>query len=435
MWQNLLFLEDSSQHAYESGRGVKTNMETMDLTTPLPEFNSVTESENSFALNSEFADWNDSCPFESKMTIPAEFVHKYLYSSFHGVLCTILMPISICLGCLLNGSFLYVVASIKSMQTTTNFYLANLAVCDMLYLLSTSYEARAYIISGTVTRNTLQDGHISCVMLFFENLFYIASMAFVTLVTMERFVAICYPIKSLSLNRRSRTIKLAVGAWVLNVLVAFLYTIRYLWLKEICFDWPDEESFAHLPNVVGWCSGSPIPKRITVLPVIIRGCKAITFLVIFTICSFMCIKIITALGKRPETGAAAASRAERARLHVARMLLINNAVFFIGNIPSAVVHICRLSSLITGSTVVSEDTITTIGQTAIVCTLINSAVNPIIYNGSNPRYRRAFRQAFTACVRSRRDGKDGKQASQLSTVDQRKLATSTSKAEDTFDNK
>ncbi|XP_038053543.1 P2Y purinoceptor 4-like [Patiria miniata] len=301
-------------------------------TTPLSELNSITESENIFGLNSEVNIWNDSCPV---LTIPAEFVHKYLYSSVDVVLTTILMPIAICLGCLLNGSFLYVVASIQSMQTTTNFYLVNLAVCDGLYLLSASYEIRAYIVSGTVSCNTVQDGHISCVMLLLQFIFYIASLAFITLVTMERFFAICYPIKSLALNRRRRIFKLAVGAWLISLVVGFLYIMPILYVEKICVNWPDEERFADLPKVVGWCTGSLIPKRFTIFPIIIRGCKALTFGIPFILCTIMCIKIVAALGKRPLPK----NQAERARLHVTRMLLVNNTVFFICNIPSTVLHI------------------------------------------------------------------------------------------------
>ncbi|XP_022105328.1 somatostatin receptor type 2-like [Acanthaster planci] len=327
-------------------------------------------------------------------------------------------------------------ASVKSMQTVTNFYLTNLAVCDMLYLLSTSYEIRAYVISGTVTRNTLKDGHISCLTLLFENLFYLASVAFVTLVTMERFFAICHPIKSLALNRRGCTIKLAVGAWVVTLLVAFLYTIQFIYLRGICVVWPDGESYAHLPKVVGRCNGSLIPKHFTIFPVIIRGCKTITFLVPFICCCYMCVRITAALGKRPipsaRTGAGSSGNAERVRHQVTRMLLINTSVFFFCNIPSGVLHVIRFSALVSGVSFVFEGTVTTIGHIAIICTLVNSAINPIIYNGSNPHYRQAFLYAFTARLRYERGGRS-EQSSQPSTVSQRRVAVSTVTTGDTSD--
>ena len=333
------------------------------ITTPTPES----------TLEETF--FNSSCPIGSEITIPAQVIHKYLYSSFDNVLTAIFMPIAIGLGSLLNGSLLYTLARIKSMHTPTNFYLANLAICDILYLLSSSYEIRRYFISGTVSGNALRDSHIACIMRFFTTLFYLASMAFVTLVTMERFFAICYSIKNRVLNRKGRTTKLAIATWVTITVVAFVYAMPTIYMETVCINWPDVEQYSHLPKMVGWCTGTFIPRGNKIIPLVIRACKAVSFLTGFVFCSFMCIKIISALGNRPipkgKEAKTPGHQAERVRHQVARMLLINTTVRFICNIPSCVAHVCNFSVAVTGQAIVSEDAIVTIIQIATVCYFSN----------------------------------------------------------------
>ena len=55
------------------------------------------------------------------------------FKPFEKILITVLFPIIFTFGIIGNVAFLTVVALVKEMRTLTNFYLANLAVADLLY--------------------------------------------------------------------------------------------------------------------------------------------------------------------------------------------------------------------------------------------------------------------------------------------------------------
>ena len=108
----------------------------------------------------------------------------------------------------------------------------------------------------------------------------------------------------------------------------------------------------------------------------------------------MSVKIIIALSRRNSL-AKDNEQTGIIRKQVARMLITNNAVFFLLHGPFQVMNIIRISQEHLGYDVinmyVTSDVMLWVGRVGAVA---NSAVNPVIYNVTNPRYRQAFLKCF-----------------------------------------
>ncbi|WAR08041.1 PK1R-like protein [Mya arenaria] len=115
-----------------------------------------------------------------------------------------------------------VIARNNYMHTATNYYLFSLAVSDMLTLifgLPTEvygiWEAYPWIF-----------GESLCVFKsFLAEMTSYASVLTITAFTIERYVAICHPIKTQTLSNLSRAMKTVFSIWIISCLFALPYPI------------------------------------------------------------------------------------------------------------------------------------------------------------------------------------------------------------------
>ena len=299
------------------------------------------------------------------------------------VLTFFIVPVITILGLCTNGSFLYVIYWIPNMRTSTNFYLANLAVSDGILLLvsvieynltfnESHYEGYQYI---SVARCVMPN-YLLCVCSF-------ASTVFVTLVALERYQAVCEPLRyryrSVSTNPLYYNIKCASITWIV-LLIVVVAPISAVYVESFCKKWLTKE------------------------PLIIKRCTfpAWTLIVLntFDVCEFffalltnvlVYLKIVITLSKQNQQGDG------KSTVYVARMLCVNAIVFFICLLP------IQLSNIEYIYQQVKNTTQTFYGQFGLsfmlwigrVGFLVNSTVNPIIYNVTNQEYRKAFQKAFT----------------------------------------
>ena len=363
------------------------------------------------SVNESSADWNGPCASNEtvRLDIYVNLAQDFLWSEYQVVYVTIVLPVLTVFGIVTNGSYLFVVARCASMHTATNFYLSNLAVADILFLLFTSASnIRRYQVSEGVSGNTIKDGTFSCFYKHFEDITYTASLVIVVLVTADRFYAVCHPLKHRVAFSRSRAIKFIIAAWVFALLFTSATKYQNFAMTPYCVKWPDSPEFSGLPQVLGLCEGIEIPWKVQTVMINLPEC--IFFALVLAITIYMYVKIVRALGKRPVHSNVMSENANRIRHHVIRMLLANTIVFFTLN---AGLWFSTLYMFIhDGFQLNSEMNI----QVWIVPVIakglcsINSTVNPIIYSATNPRYRQAFRQAFlpllnvpTRCRRQSRD--------------------------------
>ncbi len=319
----------------------------------------------------------------------------YLYTPLTINILNIVYPIILSFGIVNNVLFLLVYMFSQTMHNTTNFYLANLAVADVVFLAYTlgyqTAQLRSYQFDGFAT---YMQSHAKCsFMSFFSFYTFLVPIVMVTIVTLDRFLAICYPINHKISRGRKRTALLTASGWGIPLILCssfFLVTV-----KTICTVWPD----AKLADEFDVCSPTYPWLAISVqtfATVVVIVCMISVFM--------MCWKIIKTLHKRTyraEQSQLAQQRAFQIRNHVAVMLTVNAIVFFILQTPFqitmtietvlSVVHGINISSpLETCST-----TAWTIWKdTSRIFVYINSSINPIVYNATNPQCRQEYKRVI-----------------------------------------
>ena len=326
------------------------------------------------------------------------------YRSYNKHLVTIGIPIVVIVGLLGNLSFLFVVCRLKAMRTITNFYLANLAVSDIIVLISASVQYfGSYYYSAPLDVNLIGFTFRSPLGCAIPNLLnytcYFASLWFVTLVATERFLAICHPFKHRMISGKGRTFRLVVCTWILSFTMG-AFAAPYAGTEVICItsgDYEDDNDgpFGRLPRRISrcmplcyWCD------------LVLWALDSIQFFVAVLTNTAMYGFIIYILSVRTisvnggETNGCLSQESTRLRNqehrdNIARMLSVNAVVFFISLTPYAILNLNSLFDLN-----FDRHHTSTLDWVAKMAYLTNSAVNPFIYSGVNRRYRQAFLVAF-----------------------------------------
>ncbi len=315
----------------------------------------------------------------------------YVYSDFERIFIVYIVPAIMLIGLSTNGGFLFVIHRVNNMRTATNFYLANLAVADSVLLIATSMN---YLV--TYVKSPIQSGYpfkapgcaFSLLVIY---VFSYASIAFLTLVAIERYQAVCMPIsyrqRNIGTRKMNLNLKLTIITWVTLIFVV-VWPVSFVYQNVECVSWPDHEQFNIFPSAITMCKWAQWSFMVLDL---FDLCEFSIALVINVV---VYIRIVQELNKRQQPS----SISSIARSHVARMLSINAIVFFLCLSPIQLSNIAEFWNLVNNKifyeTFYGPTTDFVILWLGRVAFLINSTVNPIIYNISNPEYRKAFMKAF-----------------------------------------
>ncbi|XP_060063137.1 thyrotropin-releasing hormone receptor-like [Ylistrum balloti] len=120
------------------------------------------------------------------------------------------------IGMLGNILVIVVISRRRSMQTPTNCYLISLSVADCLLLLSATLPA---IPQPFFRRNHWPWGRALCSLLVFvQYLGADASALSITAFTLERYIAICHPMKAQTICTARRAKRIIISLWCFSVL-------------------------------------------------------------------------------------------------------------------------------------------------------------------------------------------------------------------------
>ena len=313
-----------------------------------------------------------------------------LYTSPERILILGVFPVIIVVGLLGNVGFLFVIYKMDYMRNLTNIYLGNLAVADISIITVTAVRNFWSYINSPVQFDVPYRSSLGCMMSSFVS--YItafSSLSFVTLVIVERYLAICKPLQFRIISGKNRSIKLILGTWLGCSLLAGFFIFQFPSLEDLCIKWPDKEPFLSVPSKIYRCM--PIYEWVTPVARYVRGIAFWSTLLVNVILS---VKIIIALSQRNSLAKNNEQQTDIIRNQVARMLITNNAVFFVLNGPYHVRDIIHISQEHLGYDLINSFASYMMLWVGRVATVANSAVNPLIYNVTNPRYRQAFAKCF-----------------------------------------
>ena len=327
--------------------------------------------------------------------IPDWLVKTFFYSPSDHIITTKVYPVIFVIGILTNTAFLFTVARIPQMWTIHNFYLVNLSCADLILILSKGINTFCrYIWSSDIKRAVPYRSPASCASIFsMAYLGYYASICLVTLISIERFLAICFPLKHRMMNTRGHAIKLICGAWLIAIAFVGLSVPYHSSHYYFCIVWPAKWQH-RLPVVMNICTVSH-----EAFSYIIVFAQIIPFALAFILNTILYFLIIRRLSNREIAKAGGKGdqqkQADKVRNAVTRMLIINSIVFFLCLAPYQFHNLYLLVvEFADGKRFFDTDKITVLAYVSRILDLVNSSVNPLIYSATNPRYRQAFLAAF-----------------------------------------
>ncbi|XP_042362565.1 thyrotropin-releasing hormone receptor b [Plectropomus leopardus] len=147
------------------------------------------------------------------------------YSIQYKVISSLLLLVICALGIVGNVMVILVVLTTKHMRTPTNCYLVSLAVADLMVLTAAGLPTITDSIFGSWVF-----GHYGCLCItYFQYLGINASSCSITAFTIERYIAICHPIKAQFLCTLSRAKKIILFVWAFTS----LYCVMWFYLSDI----------------------------------------------------------------------------------------------------------------------------------------------------------------------------------------------------------
>ncbi|XP_075962181.1 thyrotropin-releasing hormone receptor b [Anarhichas minor] len=147
------------------------------------------------------------------------------YSLQFKVISSVLLLVICALGLVGNVMVVLVVLTTKHMRTPTNCYLVSLAVADVMVLTAAGMPAITDSLFGSWVF-----GHYGCLCItYFQYLGINASSCSITAFTIERYIAICHPIKAQFLCTLSRAKKIILFVWAFTS----LYCVMWFYLSDI----------------------------------------------------------------------------------------------------------------------------------------------------------------------------------------------------------
>ncbi|XP_078000684.1 neuromedin-U receptor 1-like [Glandiceps talaboti] len=268
------------------------------------------------------------------------------------------------LGLICNTIFIYVICRTPSMRTLANAYLVNLAVADMLLLLSLlPYYAFRLGEMGTL----LGSKAYVCYMAIFHNILLFTSLITVTIISTERYIGICYPLRWRNILTKGRVRALISFTWVFGV----VFSIPRI-LQCVLTD-PDLRTKMTITSVLLF---------VIVFPVAIVTISVMYLLTARSFSKF--VKVMKVQG--------VCRKSDEKQMSITCGVI--SVVFFICLLPSVYKFIHQSIWIITGKQI-GGIFATCMYDFARWLLVINSSVNPLLYNVLSKSGRNAFIQAIT----------------------------------------
>nr|QGT41395.1 EFLamide receptor [Locusta migratoria] len=311
------------------------------------------------------------------------------YSARYRLVGTLCQGVVLAVGLAGNLLVVAVVCGARSMRSPTNCYLVSLAVADCLVLVaSVPNEIASYYLVG----NQWLWGDAGCAaFVFSQNLGINASALSLVAFTVERYVAICRPLRSHALRSVARARRVSLLAWAAAaaysapwLLLAATRPLRYRGLPELRACAFRLERARYLPYFL---------------------CDLLLFYAApLLLCCVLYALIARALFRRAALAASggaglsphASAAGVDARCQVVRMLAAVVAAFAALWLPYRGLLVYNsFATLLSGDKYMDLWFL----LFAKTCVFVNSAINPILYNAMSAKFRRAFRRALLRCTR------------------------------------
>ncbi|XP_052233081.1 thyrotropin-releasing hormone receptor-like [Dreissena polymorpha] len=305
------------------------------------------------------------------------------YDSLYRLFSVLTNVVIFAVGITGNTLVVLVVVRIRSMWTPTNCYLISLAIADILVLLSATLPA---IPETFFQINEWPFGRVLCSLLVFLQYLGVdmASLS-ITAFTMERYIAICHPLRSHRICTVNRAKRIIAGIWTFGI----LYCTPWLGLTnlieekrntitvQLCQIRLKREQYLayYLADFI----------LFYIIPLLISA-------ILYGLIARMMFK--TNIGQNNSGLSLTSNRNKErqmtSRLQVVRMLAVIVVVFMVTWMP--------YRTMVVYNSIAREKYLDfwflMFCRTMVY---INSAINPILYNAMSIKFRHAFQRVLCCC--------------------------------------
>lgn len=292
---------------------------------------------------------------------------KIIIPSIYAIVC--------CIGLTGNAMVIYVILKYAKMKTATNIYILNLAIADELFMLSVPFLATSAAIRHWPF------GSLMCrLVLSVDGINMFTSIFCLTVLSVDRYVAVVHPIKAARYRRPTVAKVVNVCVWGLSLIVIlpiiiFADTVPAQDGGVDCnFLWPEaawSEAFVVYTFLLGF-----------LLPV-------------GAICLCYCLMVARMRAVGLKAGWLQRRRSEK---KITRMVLLVVAVFVLCWMPFYIVQLVSVFHR-------PPDPMVT--QLFVILSYANSGANPILYGFVSDNFRRSFQRIV--CFRWLESGLDAEQ--------------------------
>ncbi|XP_038048897.1 lysophosphatidic acid receptor 6-like [Patiria miniata] len=329
---------------------------------------------------------------------------QFVYSSTRTVLYGFVLPVLKLLGILSILSFFFTLCRVPSMRNITNFYLTNLAVADLMVLISEATHQQYVALTTQMDFDVSYLGNsaqaVLTLLIYTGDVGVISSIAFVTLLSYDRYFAICHPFQHRNLNLKRRAMRAAVCIWFLSFFMNLIdFFNQFLTLNPPpikCVVWPTEEKYKHLSgNVSVFLISDATLGTLNLVVSCMLFCVFMLSLILTVTFNMLLIKGLHAPNPTGDQIRGPSKHLRRVTLIIG----INTAVVFVCFLPQAICALIVILSQSRKEVNVNNDVKWGLSFMTACLRLMNSSINSVIFNAGSGRYRKAFKQAF--CCRKR----------------------------------
>ncbi|PIK50265.1 putative cholecystokinin receptor type A-like [Apostichopus japonicus] len=298
-----------------------------------------------------------------------------IYSTFSMFILSTVLPVIAVIGILGNGAFIFLIWKVPSMRNNMNIILLNLAVADVIYLFVGTSEKFVNTLSSPVAGDKYFFGNVAQCWIIYPSLLVssFTSLLLVSLLSVERYLAICRPLVHIKISGRRRTLCYVTLVWLSSFIVTASIYPSYTDFFTACIVWPNDTTYESYPSISGFC----LSEDITWLSIgeIVQIFPFLVALILNVVCF---VKIIFKLYRRlpssvPTMDDAMATRQRKSANAATRMLLVNGIAFFIFATPFHLVNAIQFFEIIFPSWSPDIDVLKYI---FLLMLYINSAINP-----------------------------------------------------------